>query len=67
MKVLFQNFYSDINLMMGVASNTNGEQRNLCKFLHGKRGGRRLLRIPRSRWEDNIKMDVRERGCHATH
>jgi hypothetical protein len=28
----------------------------------GKPERRRPLRIPRFRWEDNIKMDLRERG-----
>jgi len=29
----------------------------------GKPEGKRPLRIPRSRWEDNIKMDLKELGC----
>jgi len=28
-----------------------------------KPGGKRLLGRPRSRWEDNIKMNVQELGC----
>ena len=32
-------------------------------FLVGKPEGKRPLRIPRSRWEDNIKMDLKELGC----
>ena len=29
----------------------------------GKPKGKRLLGKPRRRWEDNIKMDLREVGC----
>jgi hypothetical protein len=29
----------------------------------GKPEGKRPLGIPRRRWEDNIKMDLREIGC----
>jgi len=29
----------------------------------GKPEGKRLLGRPRRRWEDNIKMDLREVGC----
>jgi len=29
----------------------------------GKHEGRRPLWRPRHRWEDNIKMDIREVGC----
>ena len=29
----------------------------------GKPGGKRPLGRPRRRWEDNIKMDLREMGC----
>ena len=29
----------------------------------GKPEGKRPLGIPRHRWEDNIKMDLRELGC----
>jgi hypothetical protein len=32
------------------------------KVLVGKPEGRRPLERPRHRWEDNIKMDVREVG-----
>jgi hypothetical protein len=31
----------------------------------GKPEGKRLLGRPRSRWEDNIKMDLEEVGCGA--
>jgi hypothetical protein len=39
-----------------------GEMRNTYNILVGKHEGKRSLRIPRHRWEDNIRMDFRERG-----
>jgi hypothetical protein len=40
-----------------------GERRGAYRALVGKPEGRRELERPRSRWEDNIKMDLREVGC----
>jgi hypothetical protein len=40
-----------------------GERRGHTGFLMGKREGPRPVGRPRSRWEDNIKMDVHEVGC----
>jgi hypothetical protein len=40
-----------------------GEKRNAYKILVGKPEGKRPIGRPRSRWEDNIKMDLREIGC----
>ena len=37
-----------------------GERRCAYRALAGKPEGRRLLERPRNRWEDNIKMDLRE-------
>jgi hypothetical protein len=37
-----------------------GERRGACRALVGKPEGRRSLGRPRRRWEDNIKMDLRE-------
>jgi hypothetical protein len=37
-----------------------GAKRNAYRFLVGKPEGKRPLGRPRSRWEDNIKMDLRE-------
>jgi hypothetical protein len=37
-----------------------GETRNIYKILVRKPEGKRPLGRPRSRWVDNIKMDVRE-------
>jgi hypothetical protein len=39
-----------------------GEVRGAYNILVGKPEGRRLLGRPRRRWEDNIKMDLREIG-----
>jgi hypothetical protein len=39
-----------------------GEGRNLYRVLVGKPEGRRPLGRPRRRWEDGIKMDLREIG-----
>jgi hypothetical protein len=37
-----------------------GEDRSVHRVLVGKLEGKRLLRRPRRRWEDNIKMDLQE-------
>ena len=39
-----------------------GDRRSAYRVLVGKPEGRRLLGRPTHRWEDNIKMDVREVG-----
>ena len=39
-----------------------GEKRDVCRVLVGKPEVKRLLGRPRSRWEDNIKMDLQEVG-----
>jgi len=39
-----------------------GEER-LYRVLVGKLEGKRPLARPRRRWEDNIKMDLKEMGC----
>jgi hypothetical protein len=39
-----------------------GEKENVCKILVGTPEGETTLRIPRRKWEDNIKMDLREIG-----
>jgi hypothetical protein len=39
-----------------------GERRGAYTALVGKPEGRRPLGRPRRRWEDNIKMDLREVG-----
>jgi hypothetical protein len=37
-----------------------GEKMNAYRILVGNPGGKRPLGIPRRRWVDNIKMDLRE-------
>jgi len=39
-----------------------GEGRAVYRVLVGKPEGKRPLRRPRRRWEDNIKMDLQEVG-----
>jgi len=40
-----------------------GERRGVYGVLVGKPGGKKLLGIPRPRWEDNIRIDLQEVGC----
>ena len=40
-----------------------GEKRGVYRVLVGKPEGKRPLGRPRSRWENNIKMDLQEVGC----
>ena len=40
-----------------------GERRGVYRVLVGKPEGKRPLRRPRRRWEDNIKTDLQEVGC----
>jgi hypothetical protein len=47
---------------MGGAYGTSGGEENACRILVGKLEGKRLLGRLRRRWEDNIKMDLREIG-----
>jgi hypothetical protein len=37
-----------------------GEKKHQCRILMGKPEGKRPLGGPRRRWEDNIRMDLRE-------
>jgi hypothetical protein len=41
------------------------ERRGGYRVLVGKPGGKRLLGIPRRRWEDNIKTDLQKVGCRG--
>jgi len=40
-----------------------GERRGIYRVLVGQPEGKRPLRRPRCRWEDNINMDLQEVGC----
>jgi len=40
-----------------------GESRYVYRVLVGKPKGKRPLGRPRSRWKDNIKMNLQEVGC----
>jgi hypothetical protein len=39
-----------------------GEERKVCKVLVGEPVGKRPLGRPRRRWEDGIRLDLRETG-----
>jgi hypothetical protein len=39
-----------------------GEERNVYRVLMGKPEGKRPLRRPRRRWENWIRMDLKETG-----
>jgi hypothetical protein len=47
---------------MGRACSTHGEKKNSCGILVGKPEGRSPLGRLKRRWEDNIKMNLREIG-----
>jgi hypothetical protein len=42
-----------------------GEGRNVYKVLVGKSEGKRPLERPRRRWEDEIRIDLRESGWRS--
>jgi hypothetical protein len=64
------NFYSSRNIIRLIKLKTSWaghvarmeEMRNALKILVGKSKGNRPLGRPKHRWEDNIRMDVREIG-----
>jgi hypothetical protein len=47
---------------MGGACGAHGEVRGAYNILVGRPKGRRSLGRPRRRWEDSLKMDLRETG-----
>ena len=49
--------------MGGACSACMGEGIGVYRVLVGKPEGRRPLGRPRRRWEDNIRIDLREVGC----
>jgi len=48
---------------MDGACSTYEERRGVCRVFVGKPERKRPLGRPRRRWEDNIKMALREVGC----
>jgi hypothetical protein len=40
-----------------------GEKRGVYRVLVGKPEGKKPLGRPRSRWDDNIRMDLQKVGC----
>jgi len=48
---------------MGWSCSTYWERRSVDRFMVGKPEKKRPLGIPRSRWDDNIKIDLQELGC----
>jgi hypothetical protein len=66
------NLYSSINIVRVIKSRRMrwaghvvrmGDGRGVYRVLVGKTEGRRPLGRPTHRWEDNIRMDLREVGC----
>jgi hypothetical protein len=47
---------------MGGAYSTHGDKRNAYRISVGKPEGKRPLGRPRRRWEDKIKIELREIG-----
>jgi hypothetical protein len=43
-----------------------GEGRGVYGVLDGRHEGKRPLGRPKRRWEDNIKMDLREKGIDGS-
>jgi hypothetical protein len=65
------NFYSSPDIVRQIKSGRMrwaghvacmGEGRNMYRILVGKPEGKGPLEIPRHRWEDGFKMDLREIG-----
>jgi hypothetical protein len=51
---------------VGWTCGTHGEGRGVYRVSVGRPEGKRPLERPRHRWEDNIKMDLREIGIDGT-
>jgi hypothetical protein len=47
---------------MGRTFSAYGEKRNACRILVRKPGGKKPLGRPRRRWEENIRINLREIG-----
>jgi hypothetical protein len=52
---------------MDRARSKHGAKRNAYRILVGKQVGKRQLARPRRRWEDNIKMYLRDTGWGGIH
>jgi hypothetical protein len=59
------NLYSSPDISRQVKANEMGEERKVYKVLVGKPKGKRPLERPRRRWEDGIRMDLRETGLEG--
>jgi hypothetical protein len=66
-----RNIYSSLNIVMVIKSRRMrwvghmahmGNGRGVYRVLAGRAKGKRPLGRPRNRWEDNIKMGLREMG-----
>ena len=49
---------------MGWSCSQNGESRSAFEILTGKTTGKRPLGRPRRRWEDNIRINLKEIGIN---
>jgi len=52
---------------MGKKCRTHGTDENAYNILVGKPEGKRLLGRPRVRWEDTVRMDLREIGWRVVY
>jgi hypothetical protein len=52
-------YHSVQNLLSSRLLSKKHKNLNSCRILVGKPEGKRPMRTPRRRWEDNIKMDIR--------
>jgi hypothetical protein len=73
-KTEIHNLYSSPNTFRQIKSRrmrwlrhvaSMGEDRNVSKVFMGKPEGKRPLGRPRRRWEDGIRMDLREIGWRS--
>jgi hypothetical protein len=55
--------YSSPNSVWVIKYRRMGEERGMYSVLVGKLEGKRPLGIPRRRWEDNIRMILKEVRC----
>jgi hypothetical protein len=65
MLVLLTKYYSDDHIKKTEIGGQVRERARVYRVLVEKPEGKRSLRKPRYRWEDNIKMDLQEMGWGA--